>query len=464
MADRPRPTDAESPFGLDELFFSTTDRKGHITAGNDVFARVSGYPLEAMLGKPHNLIRHPDMPRAVFAVLWDTLQAGRPIAAYVKNLASDGSYYWVMATALPAPGGYVSLRLKPASPLLDQVAPLYAELRQLERDVEGAEPRRRKEAIARSRELLASRLRELGFPTYEAFMDHALPAEVAAREAARAGEARRSGRAAAIADRRLAAAHTACSETDRYLKGLVPRLRDVEDIGRQLAAQSAFVAELGEELRTFALNARIASGRLGSNGAVLDTVAAMMRETSGHISPLMDRLSGDIRTTLDVLGDLRFRIALANLQTEMLLHVSESATSEGDAARMAGALDVLAHGLAAGTDDLFTSLGHLADGLGRIARRAEELDRDLRVLRALEVNGKIEAARLTDDGGFGTLLTAIRASVETARVRVREFAAVEAQPFRDAATAEPVVREHVRRARREVSLLAGGSAPVAVAA
>src|SRR4051812_39423368 len=92
------PGSTEQPFEVDELFFSATDRKGIITSGNSVFVRVSGYGRDELVGRAHNLVRHPDMPRAVFQVLWDYLEAGRPIAAYVKNLAKNGNPYWVVAT------------------------------------------------------------------------------------------------------------------------------------------------------------------------------------------------------------------------------------------------------------------------------------------------------------------------------------------------------------------------------
>ena len=95
------PLDRERPFGADELFFSTTDRRGVILAGNAVFQRVADYAEEELIGQAHNIVRHPDMPRGVFRVFWDHLDAKKPIAAYVKNMARDGAYYWVVATAVP---------------------------------------------------------------------------------------------------------------------------------------------------------------------------------------------------------------------------------------------------------------------------------------------------------------------------------------------------------------------------
>lgn len=81
-----------------------TDRKGIIVSGNDVFSRIAAYEESEMVGKPHSLIRHPEMPRCVFKLLWDIIARGEAIAAYVKNRASTGEPYWVMATVVPCLG------------------------------------------------------------------------------------------------------------------------------------------------------------------------------------------------------------------------------------------------------------------------------------------------------------------------------------------------------------------------
>ena len=109
----PTPINQESPFKIEELFFSITDPKSNIVFANDVFVRISKYDEQ--------VIRHPDMPRSVFYIFWEYLLANKPVAAYVKNMAKDGSYYWVMALAFPCKGGYLSIRLKPSSPLFKKV-------------------------------------------------------------------------------------------------------------------------------------------------------------------------------------------------------------------------------------------------------------------------------------------------------------------------------------------------------
>jgi len=80
-----------------ELIISRTDFTGKITYVNETFAEISGYEPEELIGKPHSLIRHPDMPKSVFAELWETVQRGDTWEGYVKNLRKDGGYYWVLA-------------------------------------------------------------------------------------------------------------------------------------------------------------------------------------------------------------------------------------------------------------------------------------------------------------------------------------------------------------------------------
>jgi PAS domain S-box-containing protein len=133
------PTGEARTFAPDELIVSKTDLRGVITYANDVFLRISRYELDEVLGQPHNLIRHPEMPRAVFALLWQTLSEGRELFAYINNLASDGAHYWVLAHVTPsysADGaviGYHSNRRRPSPGAIRTVTPLYRRLVEEER-------------------------------------------------------------------------------------------------------------------------------------------------------------------------------------------------------------------------------------------------------------------------------------------------------------------------------------------
>jgi aerotaxis receptor len=114
-------TGREAPFTADELIYSRTDDRGVILAGNEVFQRLSGQDWRELIGAPHRIIRHPDMPKGFFHLFWQQLKNGEPAVGYVKNRSKDGGHYWVLANAIPCPGGYFSIRMKPSSPLFDKV-------------------------------------------------------------------------------------------------------------------------------------------------------------------------------------------------------------------------------------------------------------------------------------------------------------------------------------------------------
>ena len=92
---KPTPLDVEIELDPKRYIVSETDAKGKITFCNDYFMEVSGYNEEELIGSPHNIVRHPDMPRVVFKLLWETISQGKNINAVIKNLAKDGRYYWI---------------------------------------------------------------------------------------------------------------------------------------------------------------------------------------------------------------------------------------------------------------------------------------------------------------------------------------------------------------------------------
>jgi PAS domain S-box-containing protein len=131
-------TGVERRFSSDEFIVSKTDARGILTYANDVFLKIADYTLDEVIGKPHNLIRHPDMPRCVFKLLWDRIKAGNEIFAYVVNRTKYGDHYWVLAHVTPsydAKGqiiGYHSNRRSPKPETVAKVAPLYRQLRTME--------------------------------------------------------------------------------------------------------------------------------------------------------------------------------------------------------------------------------------------------------------------------------------------------------------------------------------------
>jgi len=115
---------------------SETDKKGVITQANDVFQEVAGYTEDELLGANHNIVRHDDMPRACFKLVWDTIRSGKEIRAFVINKAKNGDHYWVLATITPTADGYHAERTAPdAATINDVVAPLYKQMRDKEKEM-----------------------------------------------------------------------------------------------------------------------------------------------------------------------------------------------------------------------------------------------------------------------------------------------------------------------------------------
>jgi len=143
---RPIPIDEEIKFSKKKFIVSKTDTKGIITFVNKNFCEISGYSEEELIGAPHNIIRHPDMPRAIFYLIWSNLLRGEPVSGVIKNLAKSGKYYWVIAdldVKKDANGNITSLiAFRRAAPqqVIDVMEELYATMRNIEkkRGMEGA--------------------------------------------------------------------------------------------------------------------------------------------------------------------------------------------------------------------------------------------------------------------------------------------------------------------------------------
>jgi aerotaxis receptor len=163
------PTQREVMLDDDDIIISKTDLRGRITYANRVFMRIANYSERQLLEVQHNIVRHPDMPRGAFKLLWENLRQEREFFAYVKNMTSDGHYYWVFANVTPdrdAHGnvvGYFSVRRAPKRAVLPAVSDLYREMLAIEQRVGPAA------APDASIAFLVDKLKSLG-TTYERFI------------------------------------------------------------------------------------------------------------------------------------------------------------------------------------------------------------------------------------------------------------------------------------------------------
>lgn len=128
----------EYKFSGDKLLVSKTDLTGKIKYANDDFCAIAQFSEQELLGKPHNILRHPDMPRSIFSLLWKTLKEKKEVNAYVINRTKNGGFYWVYANVTPSVDGsnnvvgYHSSRRKPSPKALNIIQPIYKELKKIE--------------------------------------------------------------------------------------------------------------------------------------------------------------------------------------------------------------------------------------------------------------------------------------------------------------------------------------------
>lgn len=131
--DRPTPTDIEVKFEGGNMI-TETDLHGKITYVNRLFTQMTGYEKEELIGKPHSIIRHPDMPKCCFQAMWDTLMRGYPWEGYVKNLRKDGAYYWVVVLVTPKYDdegkicGFIAVRKPPGALTLEEIKNKYVQM------------------------------------------------------------------------------------------------------------------------------------------------------------------------------------------------------------------------------------------------------------------------------------------------------------------------------------------------
>lgn len=228
----------EVPFGFEEIFFSRTDPRGVIQAGNATFQRVSGLAWDRLVGAPHKVVRHPAMPRGLFHLLWERLKAGQPTGAYVRNRADDGRSYWVFAVVVPVGDGYLSVRIKPGSDRFHAAQLAYAEV--LRAEAEGASP-------AQGAALLTEALEPGDGDGYDAAQANAIEAETAHRAAM-------TGRPRAAAVDGFALARDAIRRIEGDLRGIQGLFEDARLVSTNLRVLASSLGDLGKPVSVISSN------------------------------------------------------------------------------------------------------------------------------------------------------------------------------------------------------------------
>ncbi len=426
--DRPR------PFAVNELFFSTTESRGIITSGNEVFVRISGYAAGELVGKAHNLVRHPDMPRSAFRLVWDRLKAGQPAAALVKNRAKDGCYYWVVALITPTADGYLSVRFKPTGANLGVIEPLYAQMRAAEVAAEqgGADGEAAMDAGAA---VLGAALQAHGWADYEEFMRVLLCGELQSRDAALA-----QGRLAIVQPLPADAQRRALREpvlkyladiyrdgllAYKHLDGLYHRLDQFVALNQTLSSKSAFVNTLTDELRLSSINVALASTRLGGEGESLGVISRHMDETSGEVAHSVHGLVTGINTVSGRLRGVNFNLAASRLQLEMALTFLHELLASDDLSaawqERCGLIRTLHAAFTATMGQASQALHELEEAVHPLGAIADYLSRHMLTLLVTQVGGLVESTRLSSQGNFHDIFLSIREQIERTHKELAEL-------------------------------------------
>lgn len=363
----------ETPFDVQEIFFSRTDARGVISAFNSVFMRIAGYSADDLLNAPHRIIRHDDMPKAVFWLLWTAIQSGKPIGAYVKNRAKDGRFYWVFAVVTPVEGGYLSVRLKPTSAILAVVEREYAALRQIEK-LEKLSP---EDSAMR----LLERLATLGFPTYANFQARALAEELACRDAALG------------------------LQEDRRVSGMLRLLTSVSEI----QTGKAQVSQYFSRMMLMPTNMRIIAARIERSGGPISTISDNYRMMSDEVIANLEAFAKGDEGRTSILHQTAEEHGLFVLCAARVMAAARTAFA-ADRTKIEG-VDCSAEGaLLSQTEALYDRIAN--EAMQRSGQMALKLLRDTEVLRrsilgldSIRIMCRVESGRLARPvAGLGSII------------------------------------------------------------
>lgn len=429
------PVNASRDFLINELFFSTTTKKGIIVSGNDVFARVSHYRIEDMVGKPHNLIRHPDMPRSVFKLFWDYLLAGKSIAAYVKNMASDGCYYWVVALATPIEReGFLSIRFKPSSQLFALISDIYTQLRTIEQEHE-RNGDGLKVGMQAAEEKLDELLQAKGFANYDAFMQALLYQELSSRDEILAREHRlmfpplstprsEEGRLGSA----LREMYQKSNRTYQQINRVYAQLDEYVKHNQELSTHSSEILTLTRTFQLICINLTVASSRLANEGHTLTAISTHLREASSWIADIVSGLAKQTAQISFCLGETIFSLAWARLQFEMVIvETHEFLTllaNQEQTVKPSEQLIKLADLRFAFQQTIMrveNALQDLAVAVNGLNAEVGELRKALLSLQVTYVGGLVEAARLSNAGNFSTIFHEVDTHIADTKAKLGRF-------------------------------------------
>ncbi len=404
----PNTVEREAKFDINELFFSITTLDSTILSGNDVFIRISGYTKEELIGHYHNVVRHPDMPRVLFKIIWETIQAQKPIAGYVLNQTKSGEYYWVFAALFPLNDRYVSIRIKPTSRFFGYAQELYPVFH-------AAESRG---GMEESEAMIPEVLKSLGYQNYSQFMSDALLEELKGRKNLVSFEPSHPSaeRSALPHFQHLTTVHGYTKELMVKYDGWFEKIDLFTEVRSLFEAKSLILRQVAREVVFLSLNASVSSYKVENGGETFGILARDVRTNAKENDALIAKIDCLVQELSESLNALIFSVSGVRLQSEMLTYFISELLCENcnvehhEIEENMDTLISLVSEYAQKTDELQLTLERQVQ---EILKNLDQLEQQIMYLGYIQVYGIIEAAgsqneTVSFEGIFSQLKTLIQ--------------------------------------------------------
>lgn len=243
----------EVHYPSERILASSTDPRGVIQYANPAFCEISGFGQAQLVGAPHKIVRHAEVPRGLFQLMWNRLKAGQPVCAYVKNKTADERFYWTLALITHLPEGYISVRIRPRGALFETVQKVYAKLAEQERN--GMTPEQ-------SETLIHQEIQKAGYTDYDSFMYEILNDEMSLRYEA----------------------------TGRKTPNEIALMNELTGLINEI---EVLINEIGvgfRQIRGEPVNMRILSGRLDGAGAAIGTISQNYDTMADKMQQVIERI------------------------------------------------------------------------------------------------------------------------------------------------------------------------------